>query len=1034
MILSSPSIGDSLSSFYHYDLSGSDHIPQLIELTNLPEKNYSYPPKWNFKKANWTKYQELCSKSPNIDMEKSIDVIIEGFCNHLLDSASQSIPKSISKIRRLVPWWNNDCAIALKNRKSALKLLKQNGTSENLLNYRRLRAKAQWTLKQAKRKSWQDFLSKLQSNTPTSKIWSSIRRLSPKKVASSPINILIDGKIQDDPKTIAEAFATYLSYISSDESQEHEFVEFKTNNEPPLCFHEPNTHPINSDITLNELETAIQQANESAPGPDLIYNQFLKKAPPNITLLLLKIFNHIWKTHSYPKSWNTAIVIPFQKPNKNPFQIENYRPISLTSNICKIFEKIVNKRLIWTLEKEHKLSPFQCGFRPSRSTINQLTYITSHIKAALNNKNHLLALFFDMNKAFDTIWKYKIISKLHSWNIKGNLLHFIQNFLTNRNFVVRIANTISEKYPLINGVPQGAVLSPTLFNIAIDDLLSVMPPFVLKALFADDLSVFIECNDPITGETLLQQAADNIHNWSLKNGLSISSQKSTAIHFCKKYKCSRTLSINMNNNQIPSKNTIKYLGITFDNKLTWTPHIQNLKKNCSIKINLLKKLAHTNYGSDKTILLKIYRTLIRSKLDYGSSLYASASISTLNSLNTIHNSSIRIALGAFRTTPTTSLLSEASEPPLDIRRQHVSAISTLNILSNPNSPTITQITHTFERFHPHLFSLLQSITSNNTLIAHYTTNLTPPWLESNINIDLSLTVFDKQETNSIIFNSHFNEILNKYPNHQKIFTDGSKRNNQTACALVHNENQILIPLPPEYSILSAELYALKMAINYTLELSANKAIIFTDSLSALHSIQNYHTAKQNPLAQEIAKSIINSLNDVILCWIPSHRNITHNETADHCAKLALDITPIQNTPIPLSDLKKTIKLHSKSIFQQYWEQIPLTNKLKRIKNNINPRNSFNSISRRDDIIITRLRTGHTLLTHSYLLNKATPPICDFCNIQITTEHILLQCPKYQNERIQHLHSNDLREILSDDEQQIQNTIKFLTTSRLRPLI
>ena len=750
--------------------------------------------------------------------------------------------------------------------------------------------------------------------------------------------------------------------------------------------------------------------------------------------LLCKIFNLIWKNHTFPKIWNKAIIIPFLKPNKNPFQIDSYRPISLTSNLCKIFERIINDRLLWTLEKENRFHPSQCGFRSSRSTIHQLTYIASRIHTAFKNKNHLLAIFFDITKAFDTIWKYKVISTLHSWNIRGNILHFINNFLKNREFSVRISNTLSQNHSLHNGLPQGAVLSPTLFNVGINDLPTVIPPYILEALFADDFSIFLECQDPTLGENLFQEAATNIHRWSLRNGLNISPSKSTAMHFCRKYKCQKTLNVSLNTTPIPLTESAKYLGLIFDNKLSWSKYVNSLKQSCFTKLNFLKKLAHTYYGSDRATQLNLYRALIRSKLDYGSPIYLSASKSILDSLNTIQNSSVRLALGAFRTTPTISLLFEANEPPLNIRRQQNAAISALCILSTPNFCPKSKLTFPLNKLPADSSNLIQSIIEENVQILHHTTNFIPPWTHLSINFDFSLTKFSKPETNPRIFNAHFNELLLKYTDFQHLYTDGSKNTYSTGCALVHENNFIPCPLPPQFSVLSAELYAIKLALSYINELHLGDTVIFSDSLSALLSIQNHHTKKSHPLSKEIAQSLRTSNNTIFLCWIPSHRSIPGNENADSTAKLSLEITPIANIPIPLSDLKLTIKTSTSALFTHQWNQVPTSNKLKSNRNDLTPRNSYKFITRREDVVFTRVRLGHSLLTHSYLLDKKPPPTCELCNIQITINHIIFHCPKFHLERSTLLTSTHPKDVLSDHPENIQNLLKFLKATKLTSLL
>ena len=136
-----------------------------------------------------------------------------------------------------------------------------------------------------------------------------------------------------------------------------------------------------------------------------------------------------------------------------------------------------------------------------------------------HNKSHFLEIFYDINQAYDTVRKHKIISTLHSWNIRGNVLYFIRNFLKNREFVVQIRGTISYYHTLTNGDPQGAVLSPIIFDISTNGLPTCIPAFVSEVLFVNDLCTFIECKDPTIEGQLLQETANNIHKQTYKMAL-----------------------------------------------------------------------------------------------------------------------------------------------------------------------------------------------------------------------------------------------------------------------------------------------------------------------------------------------------------------------------------------------------------------------------------------------------------------------------------------------------------------------------------
>ena len=142
-----------------------------------------------------------------------------------------------------------------------------------------------------------------------------------------------------------------------------------------------------------------------------------------------------------PKSWKEATVIPIPKPGKDNTNPNNYRPIALTSCICKTLERMINEILVWYLEKNNIITEFQSGFRHQRSTNDHLVRLETFIREAFIKKEHLVAVFFDLEKAYDTTWKYGIMNDLQEIGLKGRLPIFVQNFLSNREFKVRVGST-----------------------------------------------------------------------------------------------------------------------------------------------------------------------------------------------------------------------------------------------------------------------------------------------------------------------------------------------------------------------------------------------------------------------------------------------------------------------------------------------------------------------------------------------------------------------------------------------------------------
>ena len=170
----------------------------------------------------------------------------------------------------------------------------------------------------------------------------------------------------------------------------------------------------------------------------------------------------------------------------------------------------------------------------------------------------------------------------------------------------------------------------------------------------------------------LQHAILSLEKWTLQNGFTISKNKSVAMYFCPDKKCIDPV-LKLDNDPIQFVKEAKFLGLIWDTKLTFEPHIKYLKARCQKSLNILKVFSRTEWGPKQTTLLKLYRSLVRWKLDYGCIVYGSASKTELAKLDPVHNQGLRLSLGAFRSSPVESMYVEAHEPPLEICREKISS-------------------------------------------------------------------------------------------------------------------------------------------------------------------------------------------------------------------------------------------------------------------------------------------------------------------------------------------------------------------------
>ena len=391
---------------------------------------------------------------------RKADDPIESFASILINIAEETVPKTATKSKKAKKhWFTEDCKTAIKQRKGALRQFNYRPTHDNLNNYRIFRAKARRTIKKSKKKSLRQYVSKLNSRTSIKKVWDMVRKIQGKGKSSSLGHLYVNNKKVTSKKDISNTLADAFSKNSSSENYTEKFKNIKQQKEKRnLKFSSDNSETCNQPFSLSELKDALSKAHDSSPGPDDIHYQFLKHLSDTSLSVLLKTFNDIWETGNLPKSWKEATIIPIPKPGKDNTNPNNYRPIALTSCICKTLERMINERLVWYLEKNNIITEFQSGFRHQRSTNDHLVRLETFIREAFINKEHLVAVFFDLEKAYDTTWKYGIMNDLHEIGLKGRLPIFVQNFLSNREFKVRVGSTLSEAHNQMQGVPQGSTL------------------------------------------------------------------------------------------------------------------------------------------------------------------------------------------------------------------------------------------------------------------------------------------------------------------------------------------------------------------------------------------------------------------------------------------------------------------------------------------------------------------------------------------------------------------------------------------------
>lgn len=404
--------------------------------------------------------------------------------------------------------------------------------------------------------------------------------------------------------------------------------------------------PLKEQTSPREIKNVIKNLRPmKAPGFDGIQNRSLKMITQKMTAQLFYIFNYCIKEQYYPQQWKNAKVIPILKPGKNPKNAENYRPISLLPSLGKVYDKIILARLNKDLEANNFIIDEQFGFVKGKNADLQLARIIN--KAMLNNNagkvTGIVAL--DLKKAYDTVWHQALIYKMRESNTASYLTRITLQYLKNRTIQVEYKETQSERIEIERGLPQGSCLSPTLFNIFINDIPKPNDTTTSLALFADDVAIVTESTEHRQAMSYAQRHVDFLVHYFDKWQLTLNIPKTAVMFLTKKYKQYEGPSLQIRGQAIELSNDIKYLGVTLDKGLTFTRHINNVKAKGYGVLKIIRPYIKRHIPMSQITKTLIYKAYLRSTLLYAAPVWSSASKTNINKLEVLERRALRNILG-----------------------------------------------------------------------------------------------------------------------------------------------------------------------------------------------------------------------------------------------------------------------------------------------------------------------------------------------------------------------------------------------------
>lgn len=461
-------------------------------------------------------------------------------------------------------------------------------------------------------------------------------------------------------------------------------------------------------------------------GWDGINNIVLKQCKDIVAPILAHICNLSMTSGIFPDCLKMANVCPIYKSG-NPLQITNYRPISLLSSVSKILEKIVNKRLLWFLERHGLLANNQYGFRQNRSTEDAVITLVDHITEQVDRGRKCISVFIDLAKAFDTVSRPMLLRKLEALGIRGVALSWFQSYIMNRsqNVTLDNGNVQSERQHLAFGVPQGSVLGPSLFLAYINDLCNLDIDGARVITFADDTALVFNAASWDEVADVTQRGLARVAYWLQRNLLTLNTSKTKYLAFRISERTAPSLSlqvkihvcrdnsdykVNCDCAEIEQVQGIKYLGVIIDNHLNWKQQIDKLTSRTRKLMYIFKKLGEIG---DTDILKTIYLALCQSVLAYGIISWGSAAKTHLIRLEKAQRAILKVSYKKPYRFPTNALYQETKFLRVrqifiqqTVMRFHRCALGTLKRSERPARSRRWYIPMTRTRFAEGSFSFL----------------------------------------------------------------------------------------------------------------------------------------------------------------------------------------------------------------------------------------------------------------------------------------------------------------------------------------
>ena len=948
----------------------------------------------NLKDADWEKFtKKLDSFSDRVIpiwTAQTIELEMKAFMAHIEESLEYACKAKWVKPKHKRPhyWDENVTKSRAETRKAynAYKRAHDNDKAQTWEKYVDSRKKFKKELKKAKQASWKNFVNEVQDMKSMAKFNKALQN-----ECNETIGLLQVGDTPaDNPKDSLKVLIDthFPGSIPVDKVKRNDYDHVGLAREEDLS---RGTKEFAGFITPEKVMKAIRTfSSDKAAGPDGIKPQVLRHFGPRAIDKLTRIYRACITLGFVPLEWRRSRVIFLPKPGKSDYTVPKaFRPISLTSYLFKVLERLV----LWELEDtcliKYPVHYNQHGFRHGSSTESALSAVVDKIEKAVLRGEYALCAFLDISGAFDNLSTASAVEGLKKHGVPDDIIKWYEFYLNNRFINVNIKG-IQEVRKLTRGTPQGGVLSPLIWILAFDGLLQLFDTGPINATgYADDASLVIIGKDPFVLRDLMANAINRAMDWGAKNGLTFGAQKTEIVLFHRKRPKSVPTNMFVRGTEIKFSTSAKYLGVILDTKLNFNLHLDHKIKKAKALLFAISKAIGRLWGPSPLVTKWAFTGIIRPMLSYGAVIWGhtleNATTSQQLSLNRLNRLAALMITFCRKGTPTAGLEVIYDLMPLDLF-------------------IIGEAIKAGYRIKSRNVTTWDGLGYKPSIQGHKKwadTNAKKLGLTSELDEERPIRIWKK---NYRVDKDSFEKGLPIKPQGTVCYTDGSKTNSGMVgwgfcylggCGTLTSERGCL---GAQATVFQGEICAITQAAKMLLNIADNTIFFFVDSQAALLALDSHVTNNQTVHKCVEALNCLGQQKTIILRWVKAHVGHELNELADNLAKQGSEGQGIK-TEVPLSKsiVKTAVKEMARARWNQRW-QSRTDCRQTRIWYQSNNEAKSKELLRQGRItlsIIVQFITGFNLLGYhqKHIQGQSYDNLCRLClEDEESSWHLAAECP------------------------------------------